>query len=185
MPVLYDLSDKVSPSKNSHDEMEEDIPRFGLGSSSCAGRENRTAARSETPMNLEHDASRLAMCCKVCSVVFFKKKKVTQNKTKREAGEGGSKETYFLRMPIRVLNLEPSSGAFSGAAFEGVPAREGSFEVRAEPGVEVEPGRAFSADSWSAMVEGRGCGSLAEVGRWRRCRWSRRGRGRGQEKGGQ
>jgi hypothetical protein len=47
-------------------------------------------------------------------------------------------------MPSRVLNLDPSSGTFSAAAFEGVAALDVSLEFMAE--TVVEPGRAFSAD---------------------------------------
>jgi hypothetical protein len=56
---------------------------------------------------------------------------------------------YLLNMPRKVLNLELSSGAFSAAAFEGVAARELSFELRAD--VVAEPGWAFSG-ARSAMV---------------------------------
>lgn len=59
-----------------------------MGSSSCAGREKRTAARSETP-------------------------------TKRR------------RMETKVLNLEPSSGAFSAGAVGG--AAESTEDGVAEP----------------------------------------------------
>lgn len=52
-------------------------------------------------------------------------------------------------MPSSVLNLELSSGAFSTGAFEGVPALEGSLELRAEAVVEL--GWAFSAGR-SAMA---------------------------------
>lgn len=54
-------------------------------------------------------------------------------------------------MPRRVLNLEPSSGAFSAGAFDGVAARDVSLELSTEAA--FEPGRAFSADR-SAMVVG-------------------------------
>jgi hypothetical protein len=33
-----------------HSSADRTLPRFGVGSSSCAGREKRTAARSDTPM---------------------------------------------------------------------------------------------------------------------------------------
>jgi hypothetical protein len=56
--------------------------------------------------------------------------------------------TYFLKMPNRVLNLEPSSGTFSAAPFAGVAALDVSLEFMAE--AVLEPGRAFSADM-SAM----------------------------------
>ena len=57
---------------------------------------------------------------------------------------------YFRSMPSSVLNLELSTGAFSAPALDGVPARDGSFELSAEEG--VDPGRAFSAVSWSAIL---------------------------------
>lgn len=62
---------------------------------------------------------------------------------------GTRAHAYFRKMPSSVLNLELSSGAFSAPALEGVPARDGSLELSAELG--VDPGRAFSAESWSAI----------------------------------
>jgi hypothetical protein len=115
------------------------IPKFGLGSRSCAGREKRTAARSETPINLEKDGvsfrvSRLASraCWTCCDQMVLR---------------------YLLKIPRKVLNLELSSGAFSAGAPEGVAARELSRELRAD--VVAEPGWAFSG-ARSAMVLGYG-----------------------------
>jgi hypothetical protein len=51
-------------------------------------------------------------------------------------------------MPNRVLNLEPSSGAFSTGAFEGVAALDTSFELRAD--AVADAGWALST-AWSAM----------------------------------
>lgn len=103
-----------------------DVPRFGRGSRSCAGREKRTAARSETPMNL----------LKLESVPLHI--------------QGPCRATYFRRIPKKVLNLELSSGGFSADA-PGVEAREAAFEAGAE--FVIEPGRAFSA-ALSAMLLG-------------------------------
>jgi hypothetical protein len=55
--------------------------------------------------------------------------------------------------------LEPSSGAFSAGAFDGVAARDVSFELSAEAA--LEPGRAFSADR-SAMAVGMCCSCKME-----------------------
>jgi hypothetical protein len=60
-----------------------------------------------------------------------------------------NRTTHFRKMLSRVLNLEPSSGAFSAVALDGVVALELSLELRAE--TVVEPGWAFSADK-SAMA---------------------------------
>jgi hypothetical protein len=67
--------------------------------------------------------------------------------------------TYFLKIPRSVLNLEPSSGTFSTAAFEGVAARDVSLELSAE--VVVEPGRALSA-ARSAIVSRLCCSRTVE-----------------------
>lgn len=101
------------------------IPKFGLGSRSCAGREKRTAARSETPINLEAEGVSNQTCCNQMVL------------------------RYLLKIPRNVLNLELSSGAFSTAALAGVAARELSPESRAD--VVAESGWAFSG-AWSAMV---------------------------------
>src|SRR6201999_4400436 len=69
------------------------LPRFGRGSSSCAGSEKRTEAMSVTPTNLNH-AHASALCSYVVS--------------------GGG--AYLRRMPRKVFSLEESSGAFSGVA---------------------------------------------------------------------
>lgn len=125
MPVLCCPSGYV-PHKPIHHTII-DIPKFGRGSRSCAGREKRTAARSETPINLRG--------ANVSSVLLH---------------AGACRATYLRRMPKKVLNLELSSGGFSAVA-PGVEAREAAFEGAAE--FVVEPGRAFSA-ARSAMVLG-------------------------------
>jgi hypothetical protein len=121
----------------------QNIPRFGLGSRSCAGREKRTAARSDTPINLQHHrVSRLCLGVYVPCLVSLC--------MRRHSATPGT-TTYFLRIPSRVLNLDPSSTGFSAGALDGVPALDVSLELRAE--AVVEPGRGFSADR-SAMSAG-------------------------------
>lgn len=91
-----------------------------MGSSSCAGSEKRTAAMSETPMNL-------ALSQPVLS------------KADRRAG------CYLRRMPRKVLSLELSSCAFSTGALAGVEVREGSLEVAADAAAAGAVGAALSA----------------------------------------
>lgn len=127
VPVLYCPSGHVSYTSSTYTMF--DVPKFGRGSSSCAGREKRTAARSETPMNLrgaqsENVASRI---------------------------QGPCRATYFRNMPKKVLNLELSSGGFS-AVVPGVEALEPAVETVVE--FVVEPGRTFSAARSAMMLAG-------------------------------
>jgi hypothetical protein len=73
------------------------IPRFGVGSRSWAGREKRTAARSDTPMNLP------------CPSSVFDLKSCFSYRLRGY---------YLLSTPKKVFNLELSSGGFSAGAFD-------------------------------------------------------------------
>lgn len=75
-------------------------------------------------------------------------------------------------MPKRVLNLEPSSGAFSAGAFDGVAARDTSLELRAD--AVADTGWALVA-AWSAMaavvwfscsMAGMGIGLSSKAQQW-------------------
>jgi hypothetical protein len=87
------------------------VPRLGMGSSSWAGNEKRTAAMSETPMNLRR-------ACQWTTRVFGV----------RAAG------SHFFRMPTKVLSLLLSSGVFSPTAAPGpgVDALDDCSEAGAE-----------------------------------------------------
>ena len=92
------------------------IPKFGRGSKSWAGREKRTAARSETPINLRK--LMLAKCALVSRYAV-------------------SMQRYLLKILKKVLNLELSSCCLSTFAFDGVAALEGALELAAELGAEA------------------------------------------------
>jgi len=89
----------------------EGVPRLGMGSSSWAGREKRTAAMSETPMNLRARVSTWLARARV-----------------KAAG------SHFFRMPTKVLSLLLSSGIFSpmAAPGPGVEALDDCSEAGAE-----------------------------------------------------
>jgi hypothetical protein len=83
-----------------------------MGSSSWAGNEKRTAAMSETPMNLRDACQRTARLLEV------------------RAAAG----SHFFRMPTKVLSLLLSSGVFSPTAAPGpgVDALDDCSEAGAE-----------------------------------------------------
>lgn len=115
MPVLCAASESASPYKSVYHI----IPRFGVGSSSCAGRENRTAARSATPINLQSSAFRVAP-----DHIHFL-------------------YPYLLRTPKKVLSFEPSSGGFSTGAVDAVSAgfAEASAMARSKANVQEAGGK--------------------------------------------
>ena len=80
------------------------IPRFGVGSRSCAGKENLTDAISVTPMNLGSAKS-----------VLFQEKSITKAPFDKLNVLGVGRVTYFRKMLRNVLSFELSSGGLSDA----------------------------------------------------------------------
>jgi hypothetical protein len=137
VPVLCCLSDVslLTPSM--------DVPKFGRGSSSWAGSENRTEARSDTPMNLR-----------------TRQRRVCWSRVQAAA--------YFLNTPSSIFNLELSSGAFSAGAPDGIVAPDVFLEWWSDD--LVEPGRVFSAGGSAMMSVFRLPGSTS-AGRCRNEPW--------------
>lgn len=115
---------------------------MGVGSRSCAGREKRTEAISDTPMNLEAQRRE----CKLSRTMtpgYQHSTRSTQGyalvsvapgrrRDKPSIGASGPRpDTYFLKIARNMDSFDLSSGALSTAALGGaaVMASEGAVEA--------------------------------------------------------
>ena len=142
MPVF--LSPSTVSTNPAQRKTNHDLPRFGRGSSSCAGSEKRTEAISATPTNLvpNHVSVWHLVIC------------VAQRR--RCGGQG--RVAYFRRMERKVFSLEESSGAFSGTAVADMVC------VQARIYSERQREREREREREIAVQSNRKGGKLTEVG---------------------